>query len=175
MDKKLTAYEVIMQADLLINHLLENGGELTAEAEQMFNDQEVNTAEVLRRYRYRTVQLELKAQSLKDEAKRLNNAARSILKGVDRMKERALQLLQSHEDLTGDTKLSYDGGCAYLVKGRKLLVQDDDKLIADNNDAAWVKTTTQQKIDRAMLKKVIEDGVEVEGAAVVPNVSVRMT
>ena len=171
-NKKISAYDVMLPVAELIAQLIESGGELTPDIEKLFDDYEQNTEEVLRRYRYRMSVIDNRVKHLKAEAKRLTEAAGSMNRGQLKLKQRAMQLLLEHETLKGESKVTYEGGCAFLRRTKGLEVDDESEFIAAHSDSGFVAHTP--KIDKAATKAALASGQEVEGAKLVEVTSITL-
>ena len=112
------------------------------------------------------------ADFLGAEARRLSDRRGGLLKIRERCRGMARDLLQAHEEITGETKIKTPTYTAYLSKRQSVVGPSAPEDWPD----AWRKEviTTRTHIDKAgalSALKALPDGESIEGLSLVTNVS----
>lgn len=60
-------------------------------------------------------------------------------------------------------------------KSSKLVITDEEKFIEDNFDADFIKTKTEHSVDKTMLKKMLNEGLQIDGVNIQTsnNISIK--
>ena len=157
----MTLYEMTSQANALYE-LLQNE-EID---EQVFLDtlEAIGVEEKIEGYCQVIKELQGDFDKYKAEADRLTARMKTAKNGIDRMKDSLLTFLR----VSGQSKVKA-GTFAVSIGTSKATNILDETLIP-----AEFKTPQPDKIDKTAIKKAIESGVDVAGAEIIINESVRI-
>jgi predicted nucleic acid-binding Zn-ribbon protein len=136
----------------------ENGGELTAELEEQLTITENDRESKCEGYVSVIRQLKSKSQLIKDEAKRLLDAARVYDKSVERLED---NLLSSVVQL-GNIKTNF----VSISTRRNKSVE-----IADDAELPLQYQRVKIEANKTAIKEAIESGIDVPGATIVEKFS----
>lgn len=156
-----TLYEMTAQAqelyELLQNEVID---------EQVFLDtlEAIGTEEKIEGYCHVIKELQGDLDKFKTESDRLAARMKTTKNGIDRMKESLLTFLRA----SGQDKVKA-GTFSVSVGTSKATNILDESLIP-----AEYKTPQPDKIDKTAIKKAIESGLDVTGAEIIINESVRI-
>lgn len=156
-----TLYELTTQAQVLYE-LLQNE-EID---EQTFNDtlEAIGTEEKVEGYCHVIKELQSDFEKYKAEVDRLSARMKTTKNGIERMKESLLMYLRA----TGQDKVKAGTFAVSIGKSKATNILDETLIPTE------YKTPQPDKIDKTAIKKAIEDGVEVAGAEIIINESVRI-
>ena len=156
-----TLYEMTAQASQLYE-LLQNE-EID---EQVFADtlEAMGTEEKVEGYCHVIKELQADYEKYKAESDRLAARMKTMKNGVDRMKESLLTFLRA----TGQNKTK--GGTFTVSIGQS----EQTNILDESLIPLEFKTPQPDKIDKTAIKKAIKSGLEVTGAEIIVNESVRI-
>lgn len=149
-----------IDADIFQLHqqIEENGGELTPELEELLNITEHDRESKCEGYVYVIRELKSRSQFIKDEAKRLLDAARTYDKSIERLEN---SLLQSIVQL-GNIKTNF-----VSISTRR------NKSVEIDSDVELPLAYQRVKVEanKTAIKEALESGIDVPGARIVENYS----
>lgn len=157
----MTLYQMTSQAqelyELLQNEVID---------EQVFSDtlEAIGTEEKIEGYCQVIKELQGDFEKYKAESDRLTARMKTVKNSIDRMKDSLLTFLKA----SGQDKVK-GGTFAVSIGTSKATNIVDESLIPTE-----FKTPQPDKIDKTAIKKAIESGVDVAGAEIIINESVRI-
>lgn len=131
------------------NELVDNSETLT----QLFNELECNLTDKLDATNYIIKELKADEQTLKDEAKRLNEKAKVLSNKQDRLKE----LMKKAIELSGNSKLK--GKFSYSLSERETYNYDGISMFALDHEFIRKK----EEIDKTKIKEFVKAGGTIDG------------
>lgn len=151
-----TLAQLMDVATIIDKEMAQTGGELTPEIEQMLGLTEALTEQKVDATEYIISRLNAESDFLKKRAAEFTAAAKARANAADRIKERVKQLMLIHErsEISGE----------YV---RFVVSPTTPSLIIDSEMALpekYKKLIAVAEIDRAGIKKDLQDGTPVEGA-----------
>lgn len=108
-----------------------------------------------------TKNIETRIKSVKEEEKRLEEYRKSEEKRLNRLKTYVVDCLQTADLKKIDTSL---GRISLRKSPASVQLIDETKI-----PSAYITTEVIHKIDKAQIKKELQDGVNIEGVALVQN------
>lgn len=162
--EKLTLWEIAKRSNELELRLLESGGELTPVLEEMERDLSVNLAQKAEAYVKVMEKLSFNASFYKTEAKKLQDAAKSLELTEKRIREllKAGMLKMGKDELRGE-----------LVR-IKLQTTKTALSIYDETKIPQKFKILIYKPDQDLIRSALERGEEVPGARLDGGVSLRV-
>ncbi len=127
---------------------------------QLFEEMELNLALKLENSQRYIIDTLSKVDTLKSEAKRLNDRAKALSNKADRVKE----LMKSALVATGEKKLKTNLFNFSIRTSKSVQVDDLEELSRE-----YVKMT--RSADKTLIKKALADGVEIPGCSIVEKIS----
>jgi len=109
------------------------------------------------------------ADFLRAEAKRLAEAAAKLDAVAVRVTEHTLALLQAHEALTGESKVTLENGVGWVKISRRNSVRCE--VACDGADLPFRFQAMKITPDKAAIKAALDAGELVDGCALVPHTS----
>lgn len=171
-----SAFELVAETDALIHELMTTEGEVNDVILERMLQHDDDVKDLCRRYRYVAKGMEAKVKHLKDEAKRLTDAARTLDRGARMFKQRARDVLLAHEELTGEHKVSYDGGSAWLVRRDVIVLAGEQDLFDELTKKGIFTECTSLSISvrKDEIKKRLADGLELDNARLEQTTSITL-
>lgn len=155
--------EIVTQSNDLTRYLLERGGELTPELEAMLDSVNIALAEKIDAYHHVMERMELEQGYWKAKADAMNRIAQAHAKVREKLKEsikRAMYELGKDEVLGNDVR--------FRLSTTKPALELTSEL-----DPAYLMTVTEQVPDKDRIRKDLEAGKAIKGAALVTGFSLR--
>lgn len=158
--KNQTSFDLYQEAFQLASDLTLSGGEVTEEMEGRLDAFLVASDTKLGAHRYVINQFTERAQSLRLEAKRFAERARTFERVASEVKQHAITVMQARVELLGEKEgrsMDTDHGLVYLKSYTKLVIEDDVALLARHRqNPDYVRVT--EKIDRTALTTALKMG-----------------
>ena len=175
--EKLTLYTLTERQQQIEDLLVENGGELTPEIEQMLNETTDALAVKVDGYNHIIRRLEGFAASAKAEADRLTKLRRTSENAVRSLKSHIAEVMKAQgiEKLESDTcKISWRKTTAVEVTDEDALVRPYRQVIdtMTANLPGWLKVDVS--ISKTALGEAIKSGSPVAGAEIVENRNIQI-
>ena len=167
MSKKETAIELIDLARCLINALEDAEGVVDEDLESLIDDHYDSATDKLGGYHYAIKGIKSRVAALKSEAKLITERAKVLQKQIPKLTDRALDLLQAHSDLHGETKIKGETYTAWIAKTTKMEAPEDV-----NDWPSWL-CRTKIEPDRVKAREALDDGESLEGFSLVVSHGIR--
>lgn len=165
--KKETALQLIDLARCLLHDLEEAEGVADDELEALIDYHYKSTADKLGGYHYAIKGIKSRVAALKTEAKLITERAKTLQNQIPKLTDKALQLLEAHNDLHGESKVKGATYTAWLAKTTKMQAPDDV------NDWPMQFCTTKIEPDSTKAKQALRNGETLEGFELVQSVGIR--
>lgn len=162
-DKSL--FSITRQTQELVEHLVENGGELTEEMESALTVNEKQLATKVDGYAHFLDRLDLEQDFFKRRAEMYLQVAKSLANMKKQLQgnlKYCLVSLQEQEVVGNEFRFK-------LSKARpKISIESEDKIPKD-----YFKEEVVSRLDKEMLRASLERGVPIEGVSLEKNYSLR--
>ena len=161
----MTLYDLTTE-QMVINQLLEeNGGELTPELEEALMITEENLSQKTEGYCKAIAIYNNEAAGLKAEIERLTAKKKTAEKAVERMKDSLLDCMKR----LNLEKINAGTFTVSTRKSKSVEILDESLIPMD-----YKKEVTTITVDKAAIKKAIDNGVDVEGAKLNENKNIQI-
>lgn len=164
-----TTHDLTMLALGLLLDLETSEGVITPEMEARLDDLEGEAPDKLDALRWVAEQARAEAAHLKAEAARLRDSAQARLNLVQRLKDRAGELLSAYGDLHGEAKIKSQTHSFWMARTVSVQGPEDVK----DWPAAYRREVVTVKIDRTLAKRALQDGEVLDGVFLVESTSIR--
>jgi len=164
-EKKASRYELIREADDLVNELLEAGGEVDGFIAQRIDALDAGMTAKMQAYADAVDALDWKIARLKAEAKRLNEMAGSCERNLKATKQWAMTLLESRAKLRGwkeGSKQKLSNGTVFLTRRSRTKYLDEQQILDDYCGTDFVQVSF--KVDKHAVTEALKAGKKVNGA-----------
>lgn len=164
-DKKSSRYELIREADDLVNELLEAGGEVDDFIAQRIEALDAGMAAKMQAYADVVDSLDWKIARLKAEAKRLNQMAGSCERNMKATKQWAMSVLESRARLHGwkeGSKQKIGNGTVFLTRRSRTKYFDEQQILDEYCGTDFVQVSF--KVDKHAVTEALKAGKKVNGA-----------
>ena len=160
--QKNSLFQINSELVEVTNLLIENGGELTPELETRLQiaENELKTKSV--NYYHVIKQIEAETTLIDAEIKRLQELKKSRINTVEKLENSLLYSMKLH----GIEKIDTDTLKISIRRSKSVEVVDIDLL-------PFNCLKIEKKAVKSEIKKLIEEGMEVEGAKIVENTSIQ--
>lgn len=166
MENKETMAQLTEFSIQLNQLLMESGGEITEELEQMFAELDLKTRHKVDAYAFAMDKMESEAEYWKQRAERCMRVAKSFLVARERLNNtiKNRMIVDGTNDLVG-------------FESKFKLVKIKPKMIINENilDNRFYKEAVLRKIDRSLIEDAIKQGESVPGVVLEPVYTLRPT
>lgn len=162
---KETLYSITEEYLALMDEIEQNEGELTEEMAERLNINEENYISKLEAYAQCIANYKAEAEACKQQAEHFAKRAKSAEGNAQRLKDTIVYFMTA----TGRGKESA-GAFKFSIRESKAVDIIDEQLIP----ISFKKYETKETICKTDIKKAIEDGEEVPGAAIKVNKSITI-
>lgn len=162
---KLSLFKIEQEYVVLMDQLLENGGEVTPEISEQLKINEQNLTTKGTNFGFVIKELEGEVDLIDSEIKRLSALKSSRNKAVDRLKEMlstAMKLYEIEEIKSPVMKISFR-------KSESVFIEDENLL-----DRKFIVSKTTETPDKAAIKEAIKSGESVVGAVIKENKNIQI-
>lgn len=158
-------YELIREADDLVNELLEAEGEVDDFIAQRIEKLDAGMAEKMQAYSDIVDSLDWKIARLKAEAKRLNEMAASCERNLKATKKWAMDVLEARVGLYGwkeGSKHKLCNGTVFLTRRSRTKWVDEQQILDEYCGTDFVQVSF--KVDKHAVTEALKAGKKVNGA-----------
>jgi hypothetical protein len=162
---KQSIFQISVELGIIIDQIIEAGGELTPELEEALSIKEGQLETKATKYGYAIKTMEYESQIIDEEIKRLQDLKKVRQNTMQRLKDVLSTTMQSFdipEIQTPTLKVNFR-------KSSSVEILDEDKIPAEF--VTIKQTKTVRKVD---IKKAIKEGREIEGAQLVENQNLQI-
>jgi len=172
--ENLTSLDLYRAAFDLEMELTEREGVTDDDLDARLNDVLGSTADKLDGHRYYINHFNGRAETVRKEARRLEQRARQLENTSKRIKRHAMLVMDARVKLLGPEqgrKVATDHGIVYTQTSRRLVIEDEGAFINTYRDTEWV--TLKPHINRQDLTRALKSNAEVvEGVHMAETVTV---
>lgn len=155
--------QLIIRASDIVNKLVENGGEITTDMQDLLDGLSADVAGYSDRVKYVIDELDSYSEKLGVKIKQLQSAKKALDNNKENLQERIKYVLSNAE-------LTEAVGSDYIAKitpsQPKLVIDDESKIPADYFVITY-------ELDKDQLKEALKSGAEVEGAKLEQSKTLR--
>jgi len=164
-EKKASRYELMREADDLVNELLEAEGEVDDFIAQRIEKLDAGMAAKMQAYADSVDALDWKIARLKAEAKRLNEMAGSCERNLKATKQWAMDVLEARVGLYGwkdGSKHKLCNGTVFLTRRSRTKWVDEQQILDEYCGTDFVQVSF--KVDKHAVTEALKAGKKVNGA-----------
>jgi len=159
-----TMAELTSLSHILNQAIIEAGGEITPEIEQLLTDLDIKTKEKVDAYKYAMDKMEIEAEYFKQRAEEFMHVA----KGFINSRERLNIILKNRMIVDGSKELLGNDSKFKLVSLKPKMVIDE-KFLEDR----FYREEVLKKVDRNTIEEAIKQGEAVAGVTLEPVFALR--
>jgi hypothetical protein len=162
---KLKLYEIEAEFMALAQSIIDNGGEVSPEQEELLQINQTNLETKARGYGFIVIDLESEITIIDGELARLTALKKSRSKTIDKLKE----MVSNAMSMYGIDKIESPTLKLSFRKSESVEIEDEKYIL---NEYCTIKTTSTPNKNK--IKEAIKSGVDVFGAVLVENKNLQI-